>query len=245
MILYSATDVGRVRKVNQDYVFASKKPVGKLPNLLIVADGMGGHNAGDRASSYAAEVMLETIEKSKERNPVKNLRHAIEAANQKVFEEAGSEEKYRGMGTTIVAATVVKGILHVANVGDSRLYVVGNRIRQITEDHSLVEEMVRLGNLSKEEARCHPDRNIITRAVGVEPKVKIDFFEWKLQKEDIVLMCSDGLSGMVDDAKIQQIIQEYSDLQQAGECLIETARENGGRDNITVLLAKMRSDEVK
>lgn len=245
MILYSATDVGRVRKVNQDYVYASKKPVGKLPNLFIVADGMGGHNAGDRASSYAVEVMLETIEKSKERNPVKNLRHAIETANQKVFEEAGTEEKYRGMGTTIVAATLVKGILHVANVGDSRLYVLSNRMYQVTEDHSLVEEMVRCGNLTEEEARCHPDRNIITRAVGVDKEVKIDFFEWKLQKNDVVLMCSDGLSGMIEDSEIQQIIREHDDLQEAGEQLIEKARENGGSDNITVLLAKMRIDEVR
>ena len=245
MMLYSATDVGRVRKVNQDYVFASKKPVGKLPNLFIVADGMGGHNAGDRASSYAVEVIRETLEKSKERNPVKNLRHAIETANQKVFEEAASDEKYRGMGTTIVAATVVKGILHVANVGDSRLYVIGNRMYQVTEDHSLVEEMVRAGNLTEEEARCHPDRNIITRAVGVDNEVKIDFFEWKLQKKDIVLMCSDGLSGMVEDTEIQQIIRDNEDLQEAGDQLIQAAKEHGGSDNITVLLAKMRIDEVR
>lgn len=245
MIVYSATDVGRIRKMNQDYVFASTKPVGKLPNLFIVADGMGGHNAGDRASSHAVEVMLETIERSKERNPVKNLRHAIEEANRSIFAEAGSQERYRGMGTTIVAATMVKGILHVANVGDSRLYVISNRMYQITEDHSLVEEMVRSGNLTKEEARCHPERNIITRAVGVEYGIKIDFFEWKLQKQDLVLMCSDGLSGMVDDQQIQQIVQEHEDLQKAGECLIETAKENGGTDNITVLLAKMRSDEVR
>lgn len=245
MILYSGTDVGRVRKINQDYIYASKKPVGKLPNLWIVADGMGGHNAGDRASSYAVEVMLDAIEHSRERNPLKNLRSAIEAANEKVLEESFSEEKYEGMGTTIVAATVVKGTLYVANVGDSRLYVLGNRMFQVTTDHSLVEEMVRMGTLTKEEARCHPKRNVITRAVGVGKSVKIDCFEWKLQKKDIVLMCSDGLTTMVEDEEIQQIIKDNEDLQEAGEKLIAAANENGGSDNITVLLAKMRVDEVR
>lgn len=245
MILYSATDVGQIRSVNQDYIFASKKPIGKLPNLLIVADGMGGHNAGDRASSYAVEVIRETLEKSKERNPVKNLRHAIETANQKVLEESCSDEMYQGMGTTIVAATVVKGNLYVANVGDSRLYVINNSIYQVTRDHSLVEEMIRAGSLTREEGRHHPDKNIITRAVGVNKEVKIDFFEWKLQKKDIILMCSDGLTNMVGDEEIQQIVRNSEDLQEAGEKLIAAANENGGSDNISVLLAKMRIDEVR
>lgn len=245
MNYYSATDVGRVRSMNQDYIFASGRPVGKLPNLFVVADGMGGHNAGDRASSYAVEVVRESIRGSRERNPIKNLRQAIESANKKVLEEANREEIYRGMGTTIVAATIVKGTLYVANVGDSRLYIIGEHIRQITRDHSLVEEMIRSGNLTREEGRWHPDKNIITRAVGVGRRVEIDFFEWKLSRRDTVLLCSDGLSNMVEDAQIEKIIKEEGSLRKAGEKLVEAANRNGGYDNISVLLANIEADEVK
>ena len=245
MIFYSATDEGRVRRINQDYLFASKKPVGKLPNLLIVADGMGGHNAGERASSYAVEVLVETIRNSRERNPIKCLRSAIEEANRRVLEESRSEEMYHGMGTTIVAATVIKGNIYVANVGDSRLYIIGNRMFQVTRDHSLVEEMIRSGGLTREEGKNHPDRHIITRAVGVDQKVDVDFFEWKLKKDDVILLCSDGLTNMVSDEEIQQIVRNSEDLQEAGDRLVALANENGGSDNITVLLAKMRVDEVR
>ncbi len=245
MKFYSATDVGRVRSINQDYIFASGRPVGKLPNLFVVADGMGGHNAGDRASSYAVEVLLDSIRKSRERNPVKNMRQAIERANRKVLRESNSDERYRGMGTTIVAATVIRGTLYVANVGDSRLYIVQDHIRQITRDHSLVEEMIRLGNLSREEGRRHPDKNIITRAVGVDQTVEIDFFEVKLGKRDRILMCSDGLSNMIEDEEIEQIIKKEKSLPKAGEKLIATANQNGGCDNISVLLVAIETDEVK
>lgn len=246
MNVFSMTDVGRARSVNQDSVYASGKAVGKLPNLFIVADGMGGHNAGDRASGYAVEVMVDEIRKSRERNPVKSLRLAIEMANSKVLEEARSEEKYHGMGTTIVAATVINHVLYVANVGDSRLYLIGkDGIYQITRDHSLVEEMIRLGNLTREEGRMHPDRNIITRAVGVDPSVKIDFFDLKLNRQDKILMCSDGLTNMLEDEEIRQLIQNEATLQDAGKKLVEAANRNGGRDNITVLLADTQTDEVK
>lgn len=245
MNLYSATDTGRVRSINQDYIFASERPVGKLPNLFVVADGMGGHNAGDRASSYAVEVLVQSIRRSRERNPLKNIRQAIEKANSRVLNEANSAEAYRGMGTTIVAATIVRNTLYVANVGDSRLYIIGEHIRQITRDHSLVEEMVRSGNLTREEARCHPDKNIITRAVGVRPTVAIDFFDVKLRKEDIILICSDGLSNMVKDEQIEQIVKKEKNLRAVGERLVETANQNGGYDNISVLLAATETDEVK
>lgn len=245
MNLYSATDTGRVRSINQDYIFASERPVGKLPNLFVVADGMGGHNAGDRASSYAVEVLVQSIRRSRERNPLKNIRQAIEKANSRVLNEANSAEAYRGMGTTIVAATIVRNTLYVANVGDSRLYIIGEHIRQITRDHSLVEEMVRSGNLTREEARCHPDKNIITRAVGVRPTVAIDFFDVKLRKEDIILICSDGLSNMVEDEQIEQIVKKEKNLRAVGERLVETANQNGGYDNISVLLAATETDEVK
>lgn len=246
MKLYSATDAGRIRNTNQDYVFASDKSVGKLPNLFVVADGMGGHNAGDRASSYAVEVLLETIRNSRERKPIKVIRSAIEKANEKVLMESDSSEIFQGMGTTLVVASVVRGVLYVANVGDSRLYIIGKSgIRQITRDHSLVEEMVRSGGLTREEGRNHPDKNIITRAVGVKSVVNIDFFEEEVLEEEVILMCSDGLSNMLTDQEIRQIVKEEKNLREAGKKLVESANSNGGRDNITVLLVGIETNEVR
>ncbi len=242
---YSLTDTGRVRSINEDYAFVSERPIGKLPNLFVVADGMGGHNAGERASSYAVEVLLNNIRKSKERNPIKVLRYAMEYANDSVYQEAMTKEGCRGMGTTMVAATILKDTLYIANVGDSRLYVIGKGIRQITRDHSLVEEMVRMGKLTEEEGRNHPDKNIITRAVGVKETVAVDCFEEKIGTRDVILLCSDGLTNMVSDEQIQQIIKTEKNLQKAAELLVETANRNGGRDNITVLLISRKSNEVR
>ena len=242
---YSLTDTGRVRSMNEDYVFVSERPIGRLSNLFVVADGMGGHNAGERASSYAVEVLLQSIRKNKEKTPVKVMRRAIESANDMVYQESISSDRSRGMGTTMVAAVICKDRLYVANVGDSRLYIINSQIRQITKDHSLVEEMVRLGKLTKEEGRNHPDKNIITRAVGAEETVQIDCFEERIGIRDVVLLCSDGLTNMVSDEQIQQIIKTEKNLQKAAELLVETANRNGGRDNITVLLISRKSNEVK
>ena len=227
---FSITDIGKRRKLNQDYVFASEKPLGNLPNIFIVADGMGGHNAGDYASKYAVETIKEEIEGSFEKSPVKILRKAIEAANSHIREKAMAEEDLRGMGTTVVAATCLKEkYLEVANVGDSRLYVVNDRkIEQITRDHSLVEEMVRRGGIAREAARNHPDRNIITRAIGAEDKVNADFFHVELEPGDIVLMCSDGLTNMLEDEEIKSILQGEGAMEEKVKRLIGAANENGG-----------------
>ncbi|EET60047.1 protein phosphatase 2C [Marvinbryantia formatexigens DSM 14469] len=243
---YCITDVGRIRSVNQDYVFASDTPVGRLPNLFVVADGMGGHNAGDRASSYAVEVFLRNVRWERDKNPIRIIRRSIEKANTKVLEEANSREKYQGMGTTMVVATIVKDILYVANVGDSRLYLIGGKsIRQITRDHSLVEEMIRAGGLTREEGRYHPDKNVITRAIGVEERVAIDFFDVQVSKNDTLLLCTDGLSNMLTDEEMKRIITEESSLRIAGKRLVEAANKNGGSDNITALLVRPRGNEVK
>ena len=168
MNAYCLTDVGRRRSSNQDYAYVSEEPVGNLPNLFVVADGMGGHAAGDLASRYAVEALTKSIRKEKrEKNPIRILTKGIEKANAEVLAKAGTDPALRGMGTTLVAATVSEGCLYVANVGDSRLYLIREHIRQVTKDHSLVEEMVRLGELTEEQARNHPDKNVITRAVGV------------------------------------------------------------------------------
>ena len=245
MRIYSATDVGQKRKMNQDYVFASQDTVGNLPNLFAVADGMGGHNAGDYASSHAVRILVDEIREDTDYNPVKVIRHAIETANTEIIEQAQKDEKFRGMGTTMVVATVVGQYAYIANVGDSRLYVVNQEIRQITKDHSLVEEMVRMGEMDKETARNHRDKNIITRAIGAVPEVDVDFFEINLDPEDEILMCTDGLTNMVEDADIRNIMLSQRDIAEQAERLVKTANENGGKDNITVIVIKPFSDEVK
>ena len=244
MRIYSATDVGQKRKMNQDYVFATADPVGNLPNLFVVADGMGGHNAGDYASSHAVTSMVEEIRQDADFNPVKVIRHAIECVNTEILTQAQQDEKLRGMGTTIVAATIVGHYAYVANVGDSRLYVIGEKIQQITRDHSLVQEMVRMGELDPEQARKHPKKNIITRALGAEKTVDIDFFDLKLEPGDVVLMCSDGLSNMVEDSQLREIISDTS-TDEKGRILIREANRNGGKDNIAIVLVEPFTDEVK
>ena len=231
--------------MNQDYVFASQDTVGNLPNLFAVADGMGGHNAGDYASSHAVRILVDEIREDTDYNPVKVIRHAIETANTEIIEQAQKDEKLRGMGTTMVVATIVGQYAYVANVGDSRLYVVDKQLRQITRDHSLVQEMVRMGEITAEEARNHPDKNIITRAVGVLPEVTADFFEISLKPGDEILMCSDGLTNMIEDDEIRHIVLGQRDIVEKAEKLIETANRNGGKDNITVVLIEPFSDEVK
>lgn len=240
------TDVGQKRTMNQDFVYASEEPVGNLPNLFVVADGMGGHKAGDFASRYTVEVILKSVRTNREKNPIKIIRMAIETANAKVLEKAKSDENLAGMGTTVVAATVLNHYIYVANVGDSRLYLIRDEIQQITKDHSLVEEMVRIGEINREQARNHPDKNIITRAVGVRNRVSIDFFDMKLEKEDIILMCSDGLSNMLEDREIEKIIKEgRHDLPETALELIGNANRNGGKDNIAVVLIEPLACEVE
>ena len=245
MRVYSATDVGQKRKMNQDYVFVSKDPVGNLPNLFVVADGMGGHNAGDFASSQAVQILVDEIRKDADFNPIKVLRHAIETANMEILERAQQDEALKGMGTTMVVATIVGHYAYVANVGDSRLYLIQGQIRQVTRDHSLVQEMVRMGELKPEEARNHPDKNIITRALGAERTVDIDFFDLKMEPDSTILMCSDGLSNMVEDSKIEEIILDKTEeLPRKGEELLEEANRNGGKDNIAVILVEPFTNEV-
>lgn len=191
------------------------------------------------------ETIVEVISKSDETEPVSLLEEAIQTANASLLVRAGEDEGRKGMGTTIVALTILGNRLYIANVGDSRLYVVNQKIRQITRDHSLVEEMVRLGEMDKEVARDHPDKNIITRAIGALPEVVIDFFEVEMEEGDIILMCSDGLTNMVEDEDIRKIIMGQRDTVEKAEKLVEAANHNGGKDNITVIVIEPFGNEVK
>lgn len=240
MRAFAATDIGQKREVNQDYVFCNENAVGALPNLFIVADGMGGHNAGDFASRFCVESMIKALQESSEKTVIGMIENAITETNDKLIKESKEKVDLEGMGTTLVLATIIEHIMYVANIGDSRLYLINDTIKQITQDHSLVEEMVKSGELKKEEARYHPKKNIITRAVGANTKVIPDFFEISVKEDDMILLCSDGLSNMVEDEELYQIIQQNKgDLKSAVELLVQRANECGGKDNIAVVLISM------
>lgn len=246
MKTFSMTHIGRRRETNQDYMYTSETAVGNLPNLFLVADGMGGHAAGDYASRFTIEKIVEYIGQSKEKEPVMLLKQSVAYANQLLMKEANSDEQKAGMGTTIVAATCQGDRLYTANVGDSRLYIINQeRITQITRDHSLVEEMVRMGEMDEKDAKVHPDKNIITRAIGVGAEVAVDFFENKVTEGDFILMCSDGLTNMIEDSDIKKIVLGQRDIVEKAERLVETANQNGGRDNITVVLVEPFSKEER
>ena len=246
MKISSLTDIGNTREMNQDYLYSSEESVGKLPNLFLVADGMGGHKAGEFASRYVVEHIVRSIKGSKEEEAVGILSESIETANRKLKEYADAHQQMRGMGTTIVAAVIQGRTLLVANVGDSRLYIVGDEITQVTQDHSLVQEMVRLGQMDPQSAKNHPDKNIITRALGAERTVDIDFFDLKMEPGSTILMCSDGLSNMVEDSKIEEIIlNQNEELPQKGERLLREANQNGGKDNIAIVLVEPFTNEVE
>ena len=218
---FGMTDIGRKRKVNQDYLFFSDEPIGCFPNLYIVADGMGGHKAGDKASSYAVNRFVELAKKEKKELPFLVMERLLNEVNEAVYELSCKEEQYAGMGTTFVAATV--------------------KIRQVTMDHSLVEELVRAGEIDRSESRNHPQKNIITKAVGVAEDIQPDFFIVDMEEGSSLLLCSDGLTNMVDDEKLEEILSEdCTEEEYAGKC-IEEALFYGGLDNIAVVIARNRS----
>lgn len=245
MKAFSITDTGVLRTMNQDYCFSSDSPIGKLPNLYIVCDGMGGHKAGEYASRYTVERIVASVSRSRTDNPVRILKSAIQKANEILVIESQEYKEKQGMGTTVVAATIIDNKMYVANVGDSRLYVINDTIEQITNDHSYVEEMIRIGKIKREDARKHEKKNVITRAVGATEKIKIDFFEVELRDKDTILLCSDGLSNMVSDEKIYQIVLASDQVEEIGKALVDEANKNGGQDNITAVVVKPYSDEVK
>lgn len=234
------TNVGNKRSMNQDFYYCSDEPVGILPNLYIVADGMGGHNAGDFASRFSVERFVNLIRESKERTPISAIEAALKTTNEELIAKAKTQREYEGMGTTFVMATLLSdGYLLIANIGDSRLYIVNDRIQQITEDHSLVGEMVRNGELKKDEARFHPQKNVVLRALSTRTVVSPDFYKIRVNRGDYVLLCSDGLWEMVEEGELLKLVSEYEDVSDIAEKMVFMANENGGKDNITIILMKV------
>lgn len=236
------TDVGRQRKINQDYIFASDEKIGPLPNLYIVADGMGGHKAGDYASRFCVEEFLKEIEESKCRTECSAIVSALSSVNGRLFEISKSNQDFEGMGTTFVALTIEDKTAFICNVGDSRLYRWSGAegLYQVTRDHSLVEELIENGEIERKDAIFHPKKNVITRAVGVEDKVAADMYEIELEKDEMLLLCSDGLSNMVNDEKIGEFLrnEKFGPEIKAKE-LVDYANERGGKDNISVVLVQI------
>lgn len=236
MNAYAITDVGRQRNMNQDYVFCTGKPVGNLPNLCIVADGMGGHKAGDLASKFSVTTFIEHVTSSENSKPIAIISDAIQYTNDKLLELAATSQDYTGMGTTFVVVTIYDQSAYIANIGDSRLYVMDKELRQVTRDHSLVEEMVQSGTIDRAEARNHEHKNVITRAMGGMEKVMADFFEVELELGSQILMCSDGLTNMVTDAEIERVMSSKMNIMEKCTVLVDMANKNGGKDNISVII---------
>ncbi len=238
MKFYGETDVGMVRSNNQD---AFKNTVlAKDTVLSVVCDGMGGANAGNVASKMACEIITDIIINSYSPNltsmSVENLlKTAISSANIEIFSNANKVEDYKGMGTTVVAALIQNGTAFIAHVGDSRAYLVkSNGITQITRDHSVIQDLIESGHLTVEEARNHPKKNVITRAVGTLEDVVADFDELKIG-DGVILLCTDGLNNMLTDEEILQIFSQ-NDLENTANSLIKSANEKNSTDNITVTL---------
>lgn len=245
MQAYAMTDVGMNRSMNQDFIYSSTEPIGSLDNLFIVADGMGGHNAGDFASRFVVEHLVSCFET---RYPDKDvhgiLKEGIRRVNQELYEQASGDPRLYGTGSTLVLATVKGSVLYVANIGDSRLYLLREELKQVTRDHSYVEEMVALGKMRRGSRDYMEKKNIITRAVGTGDEVEVDLFAMKLRPGDTILMCSDGLSNMVDEFEMEYIIRSEDGLKQKTESLIEAANRSGGKDNISVILIEPQMSEV-
>jgi protein phosphatase len=242
LITANRSDVGRIRQINED-----RSWVGQLDNgitLAIVADGMGGHQAGDVASQLAVNTFRDMLEKSASKADLSMqegkmlIRQALVMANDVVYDMASRNEQYYNMGTTIVAALYKERQLIIGHIGDSRAYLItADGIAQLTEDHTLVNELVKSGQISSEEAAHHPRRNVITRAVGTDAHVEVDIYTAALTDNDILLLCSDGLTNMVsDELMLQTVCEDGLELDGKADRLIQLALQAGGDDNITVVL---------
>ena len=237
------SDIGKCRKNNEDayYISAGEDPA---ENLYLVADGMGGCNAGEVASSSAIEAFLAHFWKEMKHATTDDMLDmmagAMTAANKEVYTKSNSEREFAEMGTTMVAAAIREDKVYVAHVGDSRAYIFRKReMIPLTTDHSYVMELVRMGNITKEEAATHPKRNVITRAIGIKNTVEADTVIRPLQKNDIIVLCTDGLSGMLKDEEMAKILNKRTDLEKKAELLVEEANKKGGFDNISLVLVQI------
>jgi PPM family protein phosphatase len=257
LVVAARSDVGMARKVNEDTCYSGEFATadGKIGTLLLVADGMGGHQAGEVASQLAAEtVKAELRERLSEGVPSNDeawhalLRRVALRANERIYAQSRTASGTHGMGTTLTVALVAGRRTHVAHVGDSRAYLInpggvdgGGTWKQLTTDHSLVARLVDIGQLTPEQARLHPQRNMIYRSLGTDPTVEVDTLSQELAPGDTLLLCSDGLDSHVEDAELAQIVLDEPGEARACERLITLANQRGGKDNISVVIARVRT----
>jgi len=228
VLAVARTSIGNVRTINEDAYLVH--PSG----LYIVADGMGGHLAGEVASRIAVDIVRGHL-LDKKPSPLE-FRNAVEAANGRIHEDASLTAAHSGMGTTLTALWADVSTVFIAQVGDSRAYLLRDKmLYKCTRDHSLIDELLRTRVITPEQARVHPDRSILTRALGVRESVKVDVFEWDRRTGDAWLICSDGLTDMLDDAQIGMVLRSY-DIGEAADILLSLALERGGSDNITFII---------
>lgn len=244
MEYFAKSDIGRVREKNEDSFYMGEIKIGNITsNIFIVADGMGGHKKGEVASSMSIAKVIDYLSNT-EKIPfvnddevIKFIENAISEANHKVFKKSSTDLNYYGMGTTFVMALIIEDKVYVANVGDSRMYLKSKTgFYQITRDNSYVQELLERGEITKSQAKTHIDRNKITRAIGSEEKIKVDFYIRELEKKDKLLLCSDGLTNMIADDEIEKILKDNDDVEKICNYLIEKANKNGGFDNITSIV---------
>ncbi len=233
------TDAGKVRAINEDAVYFDEHDEGMI--LAMVADGMGGHQAGEVASSIAIDVIRHELQKVTARTLPDEARNCLEAAilkaNRAIYERAQADPQLTGMGTTIVVALVAYEWGWIAHIGDSRAYAwQSSRLQPITADHSLVNELVKSGQLRADEANRHPQRNILVRALGTDQSVEVEFNAYQPHADDLLLLCSDGLTSMLSDEQISQVLQGEGTIQEKADRLLEQALRQGGEDNISLVL---------
>ena len=234
MKVVSATNVGNYRKNNEDSYY-----VNESENLYVLADGMGGHLAGERASKMATEIIGQDFAKDRE---IKSIDDAIEIlsssirdANKKIFESSQENEDYRGMGTTLSSGLILGDVLIYSNIGDSRIYRINEEMEQITQDDSFVNYLIEIGEITEEEAKNHPKKNVLTKAMGTTSDIEVIVNTLDIKDKDVFLFCSDGLTNMVSDEEIFKIVKENSP-EEARDMLLDLALKNGGMDNITFIL---------
>ncbi len=238
MKVFAKTNIGLVRAVNEDAYYAPENG----ESFCAVADGMGGHSAGEVASAMAV-VVFSDLMRRREKPVADAMRHAVECANADIYQRANTSAELRGMGTTFVGLSCADADVHIAHVGDSRAYLIRDqRIMRVTTDHSLVESMVQEGLITEEEAKHHPKRNIITRALGTHSAVEVDMIRMDKKPGDVYLLCTDGLSEYVDDETMLEITCADAPWENKLSQLIDLALEGGGADNITALYAIFEED---
>jgi len=240
---FAHTDIGKMRSVNQDSVFSSTEAVGYLPNLFIVADGMGGHNGGEIASKSAISHFCEYIKSRSEAEDVLDLlTSAALAANKGVLSQAAGNPELSGMGTTLIACTIDQGKCNIVHIGDSRAYKInGDSITQLTHDHSYVNEMVKAGQITHDEAREHPKRNVLTRVLGISDEMSADGYVIEMELDSTILLCSDGLYNMVPESEIKNLSKNNTSDNPA-VALVAAANDGGGKDNISVIIVRYEND---